>query len=551
MRTIAGNKEPLYAKIANILKTEIRRSTQAWFPSIRRLCLRHNVSFVTMQRAIKVLEKEGLIAVSQGRRISVLRQAVSGGQSQNPDTTITRLAQQINETIQDGLYRIGQFLPKYMHYALGNHVSTATVAQAYALLDEKKIIHKSGRRWVVGPPPTAYAHLSIAKQGDIVAPTVLMLMPKNALAHEDLYSERSEHLRPFLVEFLSQMAQFNIRCLLVQNEPEPSAKLSACGRKEILALIQSRKDHFLGTLIPVQSVYLPDIKEWIEWLLQFKKPVVWFDFADNGGALDRKAIPRDEYYRCCSNESAMVDLVLETCSRLGHRTLGCPLYAPYANEEPGQWFQTRKAYLEQAVKKRYPNLSLTFPSHEEPLWAKYDPDYSDYGHYGSGYRTAMPMLGHIDFCTRSLRERHQNMPEQAFKALLQKEVFASVPSLLSLVEDKDVTAILAPNQWLAINYMEWLTASGIQVPDELSLVSFDNYHNYCMYPTTVIDQGFGDLGYKSAHIFIKDITVQADKSGRITCNPKLIDKGSLGRARQRGRCVPAIARFRAPLHSSG
>ena len=41
------------------------------------------------------------------------------------------------------------------------------------------------------------------------------------------------------------------------------------------------------------------------------------------------------------------------------------------------------------------------------------------------------------------------MPEQAFKALLQQEIFASVPSLLSLVQDKDVTAILAPNQWLA------------------------------------------------------------------------------------------------------
>jgi DNA-binding LacI/PurR family transcriptional regulator len=79
------------------------------------------------------------------------------------------------------------------------------------------------------------------------------------------------------------------------------------------------------------------------------------------------------------------------------------------------------------------------------------------------------------------------------------------------------------------------------IPRDLSLVSFDNHYNQSMYPITAVDQNFGELGYKSAHIFIKDIVVQADKTGRIVSNPKLIDRRSLGLARPQDRSVSAAA----------
>jgi DNA-binding GntR family transcriptional regulator len=542
MRTTTDTKKSLPVKIADTLRSEICRTTQRWLPSIRKLRLQYNVSFSTMQKAMQVLKKQGLVAVSQGRRVAIIRTSTPDNPSQNSDTAIARLAQQIGATIESGQYRIGQSLPKYMHYTLSNHVSSATVAQACALLDEKKIVHKSGRRWVVGPPQDDFAYASIAHHSGAGIPTVLMLVPKNAQALEEL---DMDFLRPFIDEFLVQMAQFNVRCLFVQSEVEPSPiPMFACGRKEILALIQSCRDRFLGTLIPVQWACFPDLKEWIEWLQQFKKPVVWYDFTNYGDAFGRNEKPRGEYYRCCSNESALVDLALETCSRMGHRTLGCPLYYPYSNDpNPAGWFHARRAYMEQAVKRRNANLSLVFPQHKEKLWEQYDAEYywkfqSDYDPENinrNGCRSGNPMRGHIDFLAASLRKSYPNMSRLAFNALLQQKVFASVPSLMSLVQNKDVTAILAPNQWLAVNYLEWLRVSGIQVPREISLISFDNYYSQSRYPITVIDPRIGDLGYKSAHVLIKDIAVKTDRVGRIVSNPKLIDRGSLGIPRPRGR----------------
>jgi DNA-binding GntR family transcriptional regulator len=550
MHTSSGNKKLLHISIADILRADISRMTQNRLANLQTLSQQYHVSLVTMSKAIQVLKKQGLVAVSQGRSITVVRSSAHDDQLRVADTAITRLANQVREGIENGLYRIGQFLPKYMHYTLSDHVSSATVARAYALLDEKKIIHKSGSRWVVGPPPNSYARISIPKHGSMAAPTVLMLLPRSVQAYEELYKE---HARPFMVEFLAQMARFSIRCLHVQSEAEPSpVPIFTCGRKEILALIQSCKDRYLGTLIPAQLVTFPDLKEWIEWLLQFKRPVVWFDFSDSGGTLDRSAIQRGEYYRCSSNESGLVDLALETCSRLGHRTVGFPMYHAYVHA-PGGWLNVRKAHLEQVAKKRYPDLSLVFPQQDEPLWETYDSEYhSEYypdSFNSSGCRTVIPMRGHIDALAKSLRERNQNMPEQAFKALLQQEVFASVPSLFNLAGDKDVTAILAPNQWLAINYLQWLSASGVQVPRELSLLSFDNYYNQSMFPLTVIDQGFGESGYKSAHVFINDIKIEADKRGIITTSPKLIDRGSLGLPRPRSRSVSTMMHFTGKIPS--
>jgi DNA-binding LacI/PurR family transcriptional regulator len=67
----------------------------------------------------------------------------------------------------------------------------------------------------------------------------------------------------------------------------------------------------------------------------------------------------------------------------------------------------------------------------------------------------------------------------------------------------------------------------LRIPEDLSLISFDNSSESMIFPLASIDPGFSYLGYRAAHVFIGDVAIAADRSGSVPSQFRLVNRGSL------------------------
>jgi len=74
----------------------------------------------------------------------------------------------------------------------------------------------------------------------------------------------------------------------------------------------------------------------------------------------------------------------------------------------------------------------------------------------------------------------------------------------------------------------WLKFAGVRIPDDISLVSFDNAIDHYHQPISTVDFGFARMGYQAAHVFIGDIPIRSGPHGDMPGVCALIDKGSVG-----------------------
>ena len=100
-------------------------------------------------------------------------------------------------------------------------------------------------------------------------------------------------------------------------------------------------------------------------------------------------------------------------------------------------------------------------------------------------------------------------------------------SLIALFRDRGATALLSLSDRLSREYFSWCKALDVRVPDELSIISFDNTPESVFFPVSTIDFGLAHLGYCAAHLFIGDMAIRADANGAIPGRCTLVDRGSV------------------------
>ncbi|MBD3392929.1 MAG: hypothetical protein GF418_12560 [Chitinivibrionales bacterium] len=122
----------------------------------------------------------------------------------------------------------------------------------------------------------------------------------------------------------------------------------------------------------------------------------------------------------------------------------------------------------------------------------------------------------------------------ALRAKLRDTLLDQFPSMRAMISGRN-TAIVAPNQWLAVNYAMWLRAVGLTIPQDISIVGFDNF--LLLRPTSVstVVMALADVGYASAHIFLGDVPVKTDRWGNVYRPPTFLDRGSIGPPRRSHR----------------
>lgn len=90
--------------------------------------------------------------------------------------------------------------------------------------------------------------------------------------------------------------------------------------------------------------------------------------------------------------------------------------------------------------------------------------------------------------------------------------------------EKRPSAMVIVNDMTAIGFMDGCRNAGIRIPEDLSIVSFDNIAMASMYgiELTTISQHVDEMGEKAAHLMLKQLNDKDAKPERIIMEPTLI-----------------------------
>ncbi|MGD1818268.1 MAG: LacI family DNA-binding transcriptional regulator [Pleomorphochaeta sp.] len=101
-----------------------------------------------------------------------------------------------------------------------------------------------------------------------------------------------------------------------------------------------------------------------------------------------------------------------------------------------------------------------------------------------------------------------------------------------LVEDYDVknktTNIFITNDILAIPLSNYLIDNGVDIPNSVSIISYDNiyFSKYSRIPLSTIDHGIDEIGIQASAQLLKKINNEKATKGNIFIEPKLIIRES-------------------------
>jgi DNA-binding LacI/PurR family transcriptional regulator len=98
-----------------------------------------------------------------------------------------------------------------------------------------------------------------------------------------------------------------------------------------------------------------------------------------------------------------------------------------------------------------------------------------------------------------------------------------------------VTAVFCGNDTMALGVVRALTESGRRVPEDVSVVGFDDVPEagYFLPPLTTVRQDFGEVGRRALGALLERMTSGGDPAPRIRVAPELIVRTSASSRRQR------------------
>lgn len=527
--------------------------SEARLPSIRELARDLGLSPVTVHRALAELEREKVLVVKARSGIflrGLLRNAPTpkssrGSGPENPSAPLpgqaaSRLAALLEEGIRTGQFLHSQPLPKIRALATSFRASDHTVREALRLLMERGLLQKRGRGFVVqlqrpgeGPSGDKDGSFSGELAGRLQnAPVILILLAKENSWRKLCVQERTMR---FCLQFLTESERHGVRVQSVLADPHAIYTGSiVSGRNAIRALIEGLGSRYLGTLVPLSRAELAAFEDWASWLNRFGKPVVWFDrygeSAPSGARAGGPAGPGEAeassgsgrkpapgLLACRFDEERAVALAAEILQALGHRVIALP----HSNPED-TWAESRIRLFEKAMGASPPDRNLHDTEGAMRLLRSEKPPY----HF---WRAHDPRDLFSRWKERGLPHLRRLLARpEGFDLFEQKSaVIRQTPFLAPFFRDHRPTALLAPNDLRAREYYFWLSAAGIEVPRDLSLLSFDNSSEVSPLPISSIDFGFGHLGFEVFHLFLGALPRLQGRRGHLAARPFLADRGSL------------------------
>ncbi len=528
----------LKQKILQHLRDEIQTGTADHLPPTKELCRRHGIGVSSMRAILDILRTEGVISFRRGSGISVVSGRVQDSTSR--ESAAQRLYRHLCEGIECGRYRLGEPLPKREYLTTSMHVSPRTVTNAYNRLIAENRAHRVGKRVLAGG---AIQNLPGTGSG------VVIILTLRIHTWASICSQK--RTADFGTVFQRMADQHGVRIIQagIEKNPTDPTGLYPHGPYELGRLLHRLGDRYLGTILAVTRTELPEIQEWIDLLSIHRRPIVWFDRHDEGTEGLRT---NGHVYRCRYSEEIVVRRALEYLAGLGHKKVG---YAKVRDNEP-EWSRRRYRLLRELSEAEpdFPEIrSYEFLLSGE--WWIEKTNAADrlnelyminrlphlreaFDLFRINSRKIVEDLGHLvdeqlpyesDFDGLILFSRlylTHKLDAGASSPHLFRAAGVIWPAfqLLPVLEDTATTALILPNDAHASPYVRWFRRVGVQIPQDLTLLSFDN-EKYRV-PVTSVDFGFGYLGHQAFLAVLGQNSVRCDKHGTIDPVATVVEKGS-------------------------
>ncbi|MBD3421617.1 MAG: hypothetical protein GF398_15990 [Chitinivibrionales bacterium] len=508
-----------YLHVANELQRAIHHDPEWDIPGIGALSRQYGVSYCTMQKAVHLLADQGVLNCTVGKKITI---NPNKARLIGVDAPVARTAQDnfyrnVRQSIVDGTHIVGEPLPKFEFFILEYHVSIHTIVNTCRRLSDEGLIHKVGKKWVVGPRRAALN--SPAPLRD-TSPVVAMLV-----GHERAWYKLStiDHTAPYVGILDSELLKYGFQCrLILSRKIWEDVFVLQTRHSDARPLLRQLGSRLTGSIMCSTSFMRGAYDEWIEMLAPFKKPIIFFDFNNDAGYISRKYPGiRKYFYRFYSDENQALKLAISSLAKCGHRVIGIPYYG----HREYSWIRSRVDRIKEIAAGHYPDLKI-ITSDSTAVDAPHELMRSNPRFREMLQHHAREML--FDKSTAlSVDDR------EPFEQVAANVALSTIP----LLKNHQITAVIGLNDVFAREIYFLLNLLGVELPRDLSMISFDNAPASRAYSIATIDYGFARAGYLSAHALIGDIVVRKGVSGNSACECKLINRGSLGVPRKQKRAL--------------
>lgn len=500
-----------------------------------KLAERFGVSRGSIARALTALASRGKVHSHRGKGtlIGPLADLERRPRSQQPELAPEeKMFEKLCVSIRDGALRSGERLPLRQILAARFGVAPGTVTKVYQRLVRRGLSHRKGRFWYAGRMPES-AGIRVKER-----PTIFIFEPGKSIWKNLATSDRT---RSFTASFMEEALRATARVRTFAEVKQAGELSFSQSIHQVRRLIQRTGPSYRGTLLPLSPFTLGKCADVARALLQLGKPVVWFDRAD---APVPRGLQFPNFIRCHFHEDGGIVEAAKALLERGHRRI------LYAKMEAGGWVAARGEKLRQVLRRRerqvefiqtpaakelMVNIDLSrlgrrlreLPPQGQALWAALAKGQAQLVRHNlyrtemepkSGprtYRVAMGVLASLQVSTPPLKEFSDKMA-------------GITPMMIHILEQRP-TAVVSPNDAFAHTMHRWLVLAGIRLPDQLSLLSFDNsFHEYAFLISS-IDWGFGHLGYAAFHSLMGDIPYP-DSKRQIASKSSLVLNSTLGTA---------------------
>lgn len=455
--------QALHLKVALALKLDLKKCKGATLAPVRDLCTSYGASYLVILKALHVLESEGLIIMHQGRRTQIVnKQQKNPTQDISTETAVSIIVKGITQQIAAGELRAGDLVPKFENLCSGYSCSTTTLKQALTILEHKQLVHQSGRQRIVGPAPAK------SKDGGFLTKRKTILLAVN---HETEWEEfHGSYLEPFAMAFFREAERLGIRIVQVVLDANSSSHVFVTGVQEVRQFIARLGHDYLGSLLVPPLSQIVELAKWLKILCAQQKPVALMqdDLPELSFAGSIRRL-RFVGWGTQGKESHYF-LALDHLANLGHRII-----ALVCNRtEDQKWFRQRAERLQRNAKEFFPDLTITVIED-----------------YGTGARAD------------------------------QDTVF-----LKKILKMNKFSALLAPNDVAAKGFYRALRQLGRRVPEDISLLSWDNRPDLMPYPISSIDFGLDELAYRTVHLLLGVLPVKVGRSKTLYAKNSVALRGS-------------------------
>lgn len=520
------------------LRKRIQSPAEPRLPSLRRLSTESGFPYSAVRAAARALRAEG--ELDFGPRTAIRIVSSHAAQREEPPVSASeRLAAQLLRRIQSGAAAPGSALPKLAYLCRDLRISGRTVVGAYRLLQARGLVRKQGKRWIVGKE-------SRIRRADTQAIVVMTHRP-----HQWGSLCRSDWLSPFGQAFMAEAKRNEVKLVMTTTAPEYEQALHPSGLAAVRAKIRSLGFRYRGTLVstidrpgsePVESI--------LRTLVTMGEPVVWFDST----CMSTSAVDLPPgVVRCYADERDVVDTALRFLHEAGH------MHVHFVHNRQIPWQARRKEMLAELSAAS----GISFGS--SPFIVARD------GHQTGDIDSASivhllrknrrkrvkALVGSVDREAQWIQEQYKAMSDEADttgnqgrdplalflrwhrrldpdelrrRGLGPAMAAADSAGMLGpVLTGEPPPALVAPSDKSARMLLAGLKALGMRIPQDISLISFDNRLSCTIYPISTVDFGFSSLGYRAFHYIAGDIPIGENRRGNIVSEPCVDDRGSVFR----------------------